>query len=104
MTSFKDLVPLVAFWYPNGVEEIHNCDKGKVVPNQYGLSAMIEKDGDITYYPVVEGSYIYNGDEFTSFKIIQIRKYGYSRDENGKLIKVPSRDGEFVWKVSEIYK
>ena len=109
MDIFKNLVPFVAFWFPNGVEKSFTCDEGEIVSNQYGLSAKIIKNGKTVYCAVKHDSGINEGDKFTSFKVISLRKYGYAYSKKHNLIKVPVRyrygdNEEFVvWRVSEIH-
>jgi hypothetical protein len=109
MEIFKNLVPFVTFWFPNGVEKSFTCDEGEIVSNQYGLSAKIIKNGKTVYCAVKHDSGINEGDKFTSFKVISLRKYGYAYSKKHNLIKMPVRyrygDNEafVVWRVSEIH-
>lgn len=110
MTSFKDLVPLVAFWYPNGVEKTFTCDEGEIVSSEYGLSAKLTKNGKTTYCPVMHCSTLKVGDKFSSFTVTSLRKYGYAYSKKHNLIKAPVKFREdtnealIVWRVSEVYK
>ena len=109
MEIFKNLVPFVAFWFPNGVEKSFTCDEGEIVSSQYGLSAKIIKNGKTVYCAVKSDSGINEGDKFTSFKVISLRKYGYAYSKKHNLIKMPVKyrygDNEVlvVWRVSEIH-
>lgn len=109
MDIFENLVPFVAFWFPNGVEKSFTCDEGVIVSSQYGLSAKIIKNGKTVYCAVKHDSGINEGDKFTSFKVISLRKYGYAYSKKHNLIKMPVRyrygDNEalVVWRVSEIH-
>ena len=109
MEIFKNLVPFVAFWLPNGVEKSFTCDEGVIVSSQYGLSAKIIKNGKTVYCAVKSDSGINEGDKFTSFKVISLRKYGYAYSKKHNLIKKPIKyrygDNEalVVWRVSEIH-
>ena len=110
MEIFKNLVPFVAFWFPNGVEKSFTCDEGEIVSSQYGLSAKIIKNGKTVYCAVKHDSGINEGDKFTSFKVISLRKYGYAYSKKHNLIKAPIKFREgtdeafIVWRVSKIYK
>ena len=109
MEIFKNLVPFVAFWFPNGVEKSFTCDEGEIVSSQYGLSAKIIKNGKTVYCAVKFDSGINEGDKFISFKVISLRKYGYAYSKKHNLIKMPVKyrygDNEalVVWRVSEIH-
>ena len=109
MEIFENLVPFVAFWFPNGVEKSFTCDESEIVSSPYGLSAKIIKNGKTVYCTVKHDSGINEGDKFTSFKVISLRKYGYAYSKKHNLIKMPVkyryRDNEaiVVWRVSEIH-
>jgi len=109
MEIFKNLVPFVAFWFQNGVEKSFTCDEGEIVTNQYGLSAKIIKNGKTVYCAVKHDSEINEGDKFTSFKVISLRKYGYAYSKKHNLIKKPieyrygDNEALVVWRVSEIH-
>lgn len=109
MNIFKNLIPFVAFWFPNGVEKSFTCDRGEIVSSQYGLSAKIIKNGKTVYCAVKSDSGINEGDKFTSFKVISLRKYDYAYSKKHNLIKKPVKyryeDDEalVVWRVSEIH-
>ena len=110
MEIFKNLVPFVAFWFPNGVEKTFTCDEGEIVSSGYGLSAKLTKNGKTVYYPVMYNSTLKVGDKFSSFTIISLRKYGYAYSKKHNLIKAPVKFREgtdealIVWRVSKIYK
>ena len=110
MEIFKELVPLVAFWFPNGVEKTFTCDEGEIVPSQFGCSAKVKRDGKVLYCPVLYDSDIRVGEKFTSFTVVSLRKYGYAWSKKHNMIKVPvkyregSNEAFVVWRVSRIFK